>query len=113
MTQDQKSKYESENRALACIKMSLPHKILHTFRRLPTAKDLWDALAKRCEGNAQVRKGKAELLKKQFIVFKHLKGESLDELITRYYHLITELDSHGVTYEETEKVDKILDALPS
>ena len=46
------------------------------------------------------------------MVFKYMKNETLDELITRFYHLMTELDSNNITYSDTEKSKKLLNALP-
>ena len=108
MSENEKKIYEAENRALSCIKMSLPQEILHTFRRYMCSKDLWDALERRYEGSPQVKKGKTDLLKQQFAIFKSLKFESLDDIITRFYHLLTELDSHNVDIKEAEKTKNFL-----
>ncbi|KAI3825408.1 hypothetical protein L1987_06891 [Smallanthus sonchifolius] len=71
------------------------------------------ALQKRCEGSLDVKKSRKELLKKQFLVFKHFENESLDDLATRFYHLLSELSSASVVYETEEINDKFLEALPS
>ena len=60
----------------------------------------------------EVRKNKTDLLKKQFVVFKHLRNESLEDIITRYYHLMTELDNNNVEYKTQEANNRLLDALP-
>ena len=44
MKEDDKKIYEAENRAMSCIKMSLPQEILHTFRSYKSSKELWEAL---------------------------------------------------------------------
>ena len=82
MKEEDEKIYEAENRAMSSIKMSLPQEILHTFRRYTSSKELWEALEKRYEGNAQVRKGRSDMLKKQFTVFRRLKAKSLDDIIT-------------------------------
>ena len=92
--------------------MCLPLEILHTFKKYITAKELWESLENRYEGNVQIKKGRTELLKAQFMVFKYMKNESLEEIITRYYHLMTELENNSVTLTETEKSTKLLDSLP-
>ncbi|KAI3810780.1 hypothetical protein L1987_20402 [Smallanthus sonchifolius] len=70
------------------------------------------ALQKRFEGNNDVKKSKKELLRKQYECFKHLENESTDDLISRFYHLLTELKSYEVKYPEEDLGEKFLDALP-
>ena len=89
MEDNEKKMFEAEKRALAALKMSLPDRINHTFKKYTTSKHMWDALEKRYEGNADIKNNKVDLLKKQFAVFKHMKNESLEEIITRYYHLMS------------------------
>ncbi|KAI3773958.1 hypothetical protein L1987_48498 [Smallanthus sonchifolius] len=50
-------------------------------------------LQKRCEGSLDVKNSRKELLKKHFLVFKHIQNENLDDLATRFYHLMGELAS--------------------
>ena len=64
-------------------------------------------------GSDDVQKNKKELLKKHFVVFKHFKDESLEEIITRFYHLLTELGNHKLVYTDSELNDKLLDAFPT
>ncbi|KAI3815438.1 hypothetical protein L1987_15105 [Smallanthus sonchifolius] len=60
-----------------------------------------------------VKKSQKELLKKQFLVFKDFQNESLDDLATRFYHLLSELASAKVVYEPEEINGRFLEALPS
>ena len=114
MTDHDKKMFEAEKKASTAIKMSLPDGIKHTFKRFATSKEMWDSLKKRYEGNEDVKKNRIDLLKKQFAVFKHMKNESLDEIITRYYHLMSELDNYDIdTFTNEEINDKLLDALPA
>ncbi|KAI3815562.1 hypothetical protein L1987_15233 [Smallanthus sonchifolius] len=98
---------------MASISMSLPKEIYHSFKQFKSSQQLWEALQKRCEGSLDVKKSRKELLKKQFLVFKHFQNESLDDLATRFYHLLSELSSASVMYETEEINDKFLEALPS
>ncbi|XP_076941946.1 uncharacterized protein LOC143611657 [Bidens hawaiensis] len=104
--------YEAESKALAAITMALPQEILHTFKKYKSVRALWEALENRYEGNVGIRNSKSKLLKTQFSVFKGFKNESLDDIITRYYHLMTELNNYSLKYTEPEIVEKLLDALP-
>ena len=113
MSDAQKKEFEIENKAHSSINMSLPKELNHQLKSFNTARSLWTALEKRCEGSPQVKAGKKNLLKKQFTVFKALKGEDLEAYTTRYYHLLSELDDHEITTTETEKIDKFIEGLPS
>ncbi|KAI3742536.1 hypothetical protein L1987_60221 [Smallanthus sonchifolius] len=113
LSTEEKLLFDREKKALASISMSLPKEIYHSFKQFMSSQQLWEALQKRCEGSLDVKKSRKELLKKQFLVFKHFQNESLDDLATRFYHLLSELDSASVVYETEEINDKFLEALPS
>ena len=74
MNDDDKRMYEAENKALSAITMCLPQEILHTFKKYRTSRELWEALENRYEGNVEVRQNRTDMLKKQFVVFKHMKN---------------------------------------
>ena len=112
MKEDDRKMYEAEHKAHSAITMCLPMEILHTFKSYRTSKELWEALERRFQGNTQVRESRIELLKTQFMVFKYMKDENLDDLINRFYHLMTELDSNCVTFTDIEKRNKLLNSLP-
>ncbi|KAI3686998.1 hypothetical protein L1987_80688 [Smallanthus sonchifolius] len=113
LTTKEKQLFDREKKAMASISMSLPTEIYHSFKQFKSSKKLWDALQKRCECSLDVKKSRKELLKKQFLVFKHFQNESLDDLATRFYHLLSELSNALVVYETEEINDKFLESLPS
>ncbi|KAI3821526.1 hypothetical protein L1987_09094 [Smallanthus sonchifolius] len=113
LTTEEKLLFDHEKKAMTSISMSLPKEIYHSFKQFKSFKQLWEALQKRCEGSLDVKKSRKELLKKQFLVFKHFQNENLDDLATRFYHLLSELASAKVKYEPEEINDKFLEALPS
>ncbi|KAI3802078.1 hypothetical protein L1987_30203 [Smallanthus sonchifolius] len=113
LTTEEKLLFDREKKAMASISMSLLKEIYHSFKQFKSSQQPWEALQKRCEGSLDVKKSRKELLKKQFLVFKHFQNESLDDLATRFYHLISELASASVVYETEEINDKFLEALPS
>ncbi|KAI3732750.1 hypothetical protein L1987_63958 [Smallanthus sonchifolius] len=92
--------------------MALTRELFHSFRGYDNSKDLWKALQKRFEGNIDIKKSKRGLLRKKYECFRYLKKESIDELISRFYHLQTELKAFGLIYPNEELVEKFLDALP-
>ncbi|KAI3742551.1 hypothetical protein L1987_60236 [Smallanthus sonchifolius] len=113
LTTEEKLLFDREKKAMASISMSLPKEIYHSFKQFKSSQQLWEALQKRFEGSLDVKKSRKELLKKQFLVFKHFQNESLDDLARRFYHLLSELASASVVYETEEINDKFLEALPS
>ncbi|KAI3808094.1 hypothetical protein L1987_24037 [Smallanthus sonchifolius] len=70
------------------------------------------ALQKRFEGNSDIKKSKRDLLRKQYECFRFFENESLDDIISRFYHLQTELKAFDLKYPAEEMVEKFLDALP-
>ncbi|XP_076932950.1 uncharacterized protein LOC143598681 [Bidens hawaiensis] len=110
MEEDEKKMYEAKSKALV-VTMALPQEIPHTFKKYKTERDMWDALESRYEGNVCMRNSKTKLLNIQFSVFKYMKNETLDAIITRYYHLMNEFNNFDVKVDETEIVEKLLDAL--
>ncbi|KAI3725292.1 hypothetical protein L1987_65075 [Smallanthus sonchifolius] len=113
LTTEEKQLFDREKKAMASISMSLPKEIYHSFKQFKSSQQLWEALEKRCEGSLDVMKSRKDLLKKQFSVFNHFQNESLDDLATRFYHLLSELSSASVVYEAEEINDKFLESLPS
>ncbi|KAI3754471.1 hypothetical protein L1987_54255 [Smallanthus sonchifolius] len=92
--------------------MALTRELFHSFRGYDNSKDLWMALQKRFEGNSDIKKSKRDLLRKQYECFRFLENESIDDLISRFYHLQTELKAFELKYPDEELVEKFLDALP-
>ncbi|KAI3802143.1 hypothetical protein L1987_30270 [Smallanthus sonchifolius] len=101
-----------EKKAHGSLTMALTRDIFHSFRGYDSSKDLWKALVKRFEGNSDVKKSKRELLRKQYECFRYFEQESIDELISRFYHLHTELKSYELKYLDDKLVEKFLNALP-
>ncbi|KAI3732918.1 hypothetical protein L1987_64130 [Smallanthus sonchifolius] len=92
--------------------MALTRELFHSFRGYDYSKDLWKALQKRFEGKSDIKKSKRDLLRKQYECFRYMENESIDELISRFYHLQTELNAFDLIYPNEELVEKFLDALP-
>ncbi|KAJ0510819.1 hypothetical protein HanIR_Chr11g0544971 [Helianthus annuus] len=69
-------------------------------------------LVARGEGNAATRKTRHDLLKKKFESFHFLENETLNDITTRYYHLMSEIYYFGVLASQQEMVARFADALP-
>ncbi|MFS7990082.1 hypothetical protein Hanom_Chr11g01054591 [Helianthus anomalus] len=69
-------------------------------------------LVARGEGYAATRKTRHDLLKKKFESFHFLENETLNDITTRYYHLMCEMHYFGVLASQQEMVARFADALP-
>ncbi|KAI3821595.1 hypothetical protein L1987_09164 [Smallanthus sonchifolius] len=112
LSDKEKKAYDREKKALGSITMALTRELFHSFQGYDNSKDLWKALQKRFEGNSDIKKSKRDLLRKQYECFRFLENEYLDDLISRFYHLQTELKAFELRYPDEEMVEKFLDALP-
>ncbi|KAJ0448027.1 hypothetical protein HanRHA438_Chr17g0819711 [Helianthus annuus] len=112
MLEDDKKAYDLEKKAFAILTQALHKDIYHQFGYCTSTKVLWDALVARGEGNAVTRKTRHDLLKKEFESFQFLENETLNDMTSRFYHLISEMYSYNVTATQQEMVARFADALP-
>ncbi|KAJ0568474.1 putative transcription factor interactor and regulator CCHC(Zn) family [Helianthus annuus] len=112
MLEDDKKAYDLEKKAFAILTQALHKEIYHQFGYCKTTKSLWDALVARGEGNAASRKTLHDLLKKEFESFQFLENETLNDMTSRFYHLISEMSSYNVNATHQEMIARFADALP-
>ncbi|KAJ0938196.1 putative transcription factor interactor and regulator CCHC(Zn) family [Helianthus annuus] len=112
MLENDKKAYELEKKAFATLTQALNKDIYHQFSYCKTTKTLWDALVARGEGNAAARKSRHDLLKKEFESFQFLENETLNDMTTRFYHLISEMCAYRVVSTQQDMVNRFADALP-
>ncbi|KAJ0887678.1 putative transcription factor interactor and regulator CCHC(Zn) family [Helianthus annuus] len=112
MLEKDKKAYELEKKAFATLTQALNKDIYHQFSYCKSTKALWDCLVARGEGNAAARKSRHDLLKKEFESFQFLENETLNDMITRFYHLISEMCAYGVVSTQQDMVSRFADALP-
>ncbi|MFS7925694.1 hypothetical protein Hanom_Chr04g00288081 [Helianthus anomalus] len=112
MLEDDKKAYDLEKKAFAILTQVLNKEIYHQFSYCKDTKTLWDALVARGEGNAATRKSRHDLLKKEFESFQFLENETLNDMTTRFYHLISEMFAYGVLATQQEMVARFADVLP-
>nr|XP_043638088.1 uncharacterized protein LOC122609092 [Erigeron canadensis] len=109
---DKKKDYEAESKALGSLRMAFQGELLHLFEKYDTTKGLWDALKEHCEGDADLKKSRKDLLKKQYYVFTSFKDETLDETLVRYSHRLIELAYFGYNPDPEDMIEKLLESLP-
>ncbi|KAF5788787.1 putative transcription factor interactor and regulator CCHC(Zn) family [Helianthus annuus] len=112
LLKDDNKAYDLEKKASAILTQALNKEIYHQFSYCKDTKTLWDALVARGEGNAATRKSRHDLLKKEFESFQFLENETLNDMTTRFYHLISEMFAYGVLASQQEMVARFTDALP-
>ena len=76
-----------------------------------SAKEIWDRLQVLHEGTDQVKETKISMLVHQYEMFKMLEHENIDEMTTRFMHIINQLKALGIRYTNAEMVRKILRSL--
>ncbi|KAJ0751980.1 hypothetical protein HanPI659440_Chr09g0319051 [Helianthus annuus] len=112
MQEADKKAYDPEKKAFAILTQALHKDMYHQFSYCMSTKALWDALVARGEGNAATRKTRHDLLKKEFESFQFLDNETLNDMTSRFYHLISEMSSYNVNATHLEMVARFADALP-
>ncbi|KAJ0525643.1 hypothetical protein HanRHA438_Chr09g0394711 [Helianthus annuus] len=112
LPEDKKKTYDLEKKAYAILTQALSKDIYHQFVSFKTTKKLWDGLKTRGVGNEATRQLRHDLLKKEFDCFACMDKESLGDMTSRFYDLLTELNNFGVTTTQAEVVKKFADALP-
>ena len=103
---------EKDEKAYASITMALSTDVAHGFKEHKTAKELWNALVERFEGNEDMRESRKDMLRQRFNMFNHIKGESLEAQLNRFTHLMTEMTSSGIEMTKGEVNKKLLNSLP-
>ncbi|MFS7898054.1 hypothetical protein Hanom_Chr00s015855g01755171 [Helianthus anomalus] len=108
LPEDQKKTYDLEKKAYAILTQGLSKDIYHQFVSFKTTKKLWDGLKTRGVGNEATRIMRHDLLKKEFDGFTCMDKESLGDMTSRFYHLLTELGNYGVVTTTSEVVKNIM-----
>ncbi|XP_076899637.1 uncharacterized protein LOC143553540 [Bidens hawaiensis] len=91
--------------------MALPENIFHQVGSIKICASLFQHIRMRSMGNtAESKKVK---LKFQFRNFNLLKGETVEEMTTRFNYLIADLDKMRLETSVIDKIDTIKSALPS
>ena len=73
-----------------------------------SAKERWDRLQVLHEGTDQVKETKISMLVHQCKMFKMLEHEDIDEMTTRFMHIINQLKALGKRYTNAKMVRKIM-----
>ena len=76
-----------------------------------SANEIWDRHQVLHGGTDQVKETKINILVHQYEMFEMLEHENVDEMTTRFMHMINQLKALGKRYTNAEMVRKILRSL--
>ncbi|OMO77060.1 Zinc finger, CCHC-type [Corchorus capsularis] len=85
------------------------------FNRVSTcvnAKEVWEKLRVTHEGTSQVKESKISLLQYEYETFKMIPDETVNSLIDRFSSITNRLSHLGKAIPKSERVKKLLRALP-
>ncbi|XP_050233044.1 uncharacterized protein LOC126681539 [Mercurialis annua] len=100
-----------EKRAMHVLYCALDDNALASIVGCNSAKDIWDKLELIHEGNARAKEMKISMLEEDYEQFKMVPYESINEMFTRFLHIINALRSLGKTYSDAALVSKFLRSL--
>ncbi|CAM8903130.1 unnamed protein product [Rhodiola kirilowii] len=70
---------------------SIDKTILKTISKKATAKDIWDSMKLKCQGNARVKKAQLNRLRRSFKVLMMKQGESITDYFNRVMIIANEM----------------------
>ncbi|XP_010529052.1 PREDICTED: uncharacterized protein LOC104806031 [Tarenaya hassleriana] len=94
--------------ALTVICQGLDEETLQQLEEKTSAKEVWDALRTMHLGDAQVKKVRAQSLRREFEGIRMKESESVDEFTGRISTVVSQLTALGETVGEIQVVEKML-----
>ena len=85
--------------------------VLDTILKKDTAKNIWDAMKKKFEGNARVKRSHLQALHREFETLEMRSGEGVTEYFSRVMTVANKMRTYGEDMQDVKIVDKILRSL--
>ncbi|KAL5543912.1 hypothetical protein UlMin_007696 [Ulmus minor] len=85
--------------------------VLDTILKKNTAKDIWDAMKKKFEGNARVKRSHLQALCREFETLEMRSGEGVTEYFSRVMTVANKMRIYGEDMQDVKVVEKILRSL--
>jgi hypothetical protein len=85
--------------------------VLGTILKKDIAKDIWDAMKKKLEGNARVKRSHLQALHKEFETLEMRSGEKVTEYFSRVMTVANKMRIYGEDMQDVKVVEKILRSL--
>nr|GEU68819.1 hypothetical protein [Tanacetum cinerariifolium] len=101
-TTEQKIAKKNEFKAKSTMLLAIPDEHLLNFHRIKNAKNLWEEIKTRFEGNKESKKIQNTIIKKQYENFAASRSEGLDKTYDKFQKLISQLEIHGKSVFKTK-----------
>jgi hypothetical protein len=85
--------------------------ILDTILKKDTTKDIWDAMKKKIEGNARVKRSHLQAFCREFETLEIRSGEKVTEYFSRVMTVANKMQIYGEDMRDVKVVEKILHSL--
>uniref|UniRef100_A0A2N9G6A8 Integrase catalytic domain-containing protein n=5 Tax=Fagus sylvatica TaxID=28930 RepID=A0A2N9G6A8_FAGSY len=85
--------------------------VLDTILKKDTAKDIWDAMKKKFEGNARVKRSHLQALHREFETLEMRFDEGVTEYFSRVMTVANKMRIYGEDMQDVKVVEKILRSL--
>ena len=85
--------------------------VLDTILKKDTAKNIWDAMKKKFEGNARVKRSHLQALRREFETLEMRSGEGVTEYFSRVMTVANKMRIYGEDMQDVKVVEKILRSL--
>nr|GEV93258.1 hypothetical protein [Tanacetum cinerariifolium] len=108
-----KDEYERESKAKTTLLQSIPDDHVADFHYMDDARDIWNAVKARFDGNAESKKMRKSMLKQEFSKFKIGEAEGLHKGYYRMQKILSQLNQLKAKPEDKDINLKFLRALPS
>lgn len=85
--------------------------VLDTILKKDTGKVIWDAMKKKFEGNARVKRSHLQALRRNFETLEMMSGEGVTEYFSRVMTVANKMRVYGEDMQDVKVVEKILRSL--
>lgn len=90
---------------------SIDKNVLRTITQKNTAKQLWDAMKVKYQGNARVKRAQLQRLRREYEMLEMKTGESVTDYFGRVMTVSNEMSSAGEDMPEVKIIEKVLRTL--
>ncbi|XP_019414640.1 PREDICTED: uncharacterized protein LOC109326411 [Lupinus angustifolius] len=85
--------------------------VLDTILKKDTSKEIWDAMKKKFEGNARVKRSHLQALRREFETLEMRSGEGVTKYFSRVMTVANKMQIYGEDMSDVKVVEKILRSL--
>lgn len=104
--------FQEDRMALEALTSAVPLQMVATLAVKTSAKEAWEAIKSMRIGSDEIRKTKAQRLRREFENIRFTDGEGVDDFTMRLTNLVAALSTVGETIDESKVVEKLLRVVP-